>query len=305
MNSDNLCTDHQLFVGHGDGERIIGVGSEKIRGGGYIQGPVLMGDDAAFNYVEATVMIAPIRNIDLPDIPVSPTESFYRKQAGKAFVDTSPPFIVDPVTQEIIPIGDKRYIPGILPAEIPETEGGGIYCEPLENLALVVKGGAKVVEDFHVAGNIFSYGEVMSQCGAHVLSAKKNFDIPHPTKDGWRLRHTCLEGPSNDVYFRGRLSNKNIINLPEYWEKLVDPASITVSITPIGAHQDIIVKRIGGNEIALQSKSGIPINCFYHVFGERTDGEKLIVEYEGTDPGDYPGNNNEYSISGYHYDTKK
>ena len=31
-------------------------------------------------------------------------------------------------------------------------------------------------------------------------SGKKNFDIPHPTKEGWRLRHVCIEGPTADVY---------------------------------------------------------------------------------------------------------
>jgi hypothetical protein len=49
----------------------------------------------------------------------------------------------------------------------------------------------------------------------------------------------------------------------------------------------------------------MPIDCFYHIFAERSDGEKLIPEYEGQSPADYPGNNNEYSVSGYHYDTKE
>ena len=55
----------------------------------------------------------------------------------------------------------------------------------------------------------------------------------------------------------------------------------------------------------LQSTGGIPIHCYYHVFAERKDGEKLIPEYEGTTPADYPGNNDQYSISGYHYDVKE
>ena len=75
------------------------------------------------------------------------------------------------------------------------------------------------------------------------LSAKKNFDIPHPTKrDGDYV--TCPEGPSNDVYFRGRISNKDKIYLPKYWEELVDPTTITVNLTPIGAHQNVIVKEL-------------------------------------------------------------
>ncbi len=62
--------------------------------------------------------------------------------------------------------------------------------------------------------------------------------------------------------------------------KLIDETTITVSLTSIGAHQDIIVKRIGDNKVYLQSKSGIPINCFYHIFATRRDVEILITEVD-------------------------
>lgn len=108
----------------------------------------------------------------------------------------------------------------------------------------------------------------------------KNFVIDHPTKKGKKLVHTCLEGPENGVYVRGRLLNSTEIELPEYWTNLVDETSITVSITPIGAHQDIIVKRIWENKVYLQAKPGVPINCYYHVFGTRKDVPELITEVD-------------------------
>jgi hypothetical protein len=114
-----------------------------------------------------------------------------------------------------------------------------------------------------------------------VLQASiKNFVIPHPTKEGKQLVHTCLEGPENGVYVRGRLLNKTEIELPEYWTGLVDETTITVSLTSIGAHQDIIVKRIGDNKIYLQAKPGIPVNCYYHIFGTRKDVPRLVTEIE-------------------------
>lgn len=113
-----------------------------------------------------------------------------------------------------------------------------------------------------------------------LLAKKKNFLIDHPTKKGKKLVHSCLEGPENGVYIRGKIVNNNIIDLPEYWTKLVDDQSITVSLTPIGAHQDIIVKGIVDNKVFLQSKSGIPINCFYHIFGTRQDLPNLITEID-------------------------
>jgi len=111
-----------------------------------------------------------------------------------------------------------------------------------------------------------------------LLASVKNFEINHPTQEGMKLIHTCLEGPENGVYVRGRLVNRTEIELPDYWEGLVHDDSITVSITPIGAHQDIIVKRIGDNKVYLQAKPGVPINCYFHVFGERKDIPTLIPE---------------------------
>lgn len=179
--------------------------------------------------------------------------------------------------------------------------------------SLVVAGDACVFNNLtvnkqvEVGSHLLAQGEVVSriQGAQHILSLKKNFDIPHPTKDGWRLRHTCPEGPSNDVYIRGRVKNKTVIHLPEYWKELVDHSTITVSLTPIGAHQDVIVKGIAENKVHLQASGGMPIDCFYHIFGERKDGESLIPEYPGLTPDDYPGDNKQYSVVGWDYDTRK
>jgi len=129
------------------------------------------------------------------------------------------------------------------------------------------------------------------------INSKKGFDIPHPSKEGWRLRHICPEGPSSDVYFRGKVKNKNYIELSPYWKEFVDPESITVFLTEIGSYQDVIVKKIDEDKIYLQSRSDIPINCHYMIFGERLDGEKLIPEYMGLTSDDYPGDNIEYNIN--------
>jgi hypothetical protein len=128
--------------------------------------------------------------------------------------------------------------------------------------------------------------------------AKKPFDIPHPTKEGWRLRHVCIEGPTADVYVRGRLNNSNVIELPEYWRKLVDPETITVNITPIGTHQELYVDKIEwGTKILIKNNCGSGVNCYYTVYGERADTDKNIPEYEGT-YNDYPGDNGQYTSSG-------
>jgi len=150
-------------------------------------------------------------------------------------------------------------------------------------------------------GNINISGSVTaSQVTASgiTLTTRKPFDIPHPTKEGYRLRHVCLEGPESGVYFRGRLTDSNTIQLPEYWKGLVDAETITVSLTQIGSSQDLIVDSIQwGSQIKIRSGSASKIDCYYLVHAERKDGEKLIVEYEGTSINDYPGDNAIYSIN--------
>ena len=175
-----------------------------------------------------------------------------------------------------------------------------IYC--IGNSA--VKGNFFASSDILARRNITAQGEVKSQCGRHILSAKKNFDIPHPTKEGWRLTHTCVEGPEASVYIRGRVKNNTEISLPEYWKNLVDINTITVNLTPIGSHQDVIIKRWDDKKVYLQAKGGMPIDCFYYIMAERKDTEKLIPEYPGSIE-DYPGDNSQRSIAGYTYDTKE
>ena len=174
--------------------------------------------------------------------------------------------------------------------------------------ALKVKGGVVVDPekgDIHDSNLKNVTGQSCSFSGSTInVQSWKGFDIKHPNKEGHRLRHICLEGPEAGVYYRGRLKNEKMIRLPSYWKGLVNVDTITVQLQPVGAHQNIIVKRWDDEFIYLQGQGGMPINCFYHVYGERIDGEKLIIEYEGDTPDKYPGDQSQYSISGYHYDRR-
>ena len=148
----------------------------------------------------------------------------------------------------------------------------------------------------NITGPITSATEVTAS--GITLTSRKPFDIPHPTKKGYRLRHVCLEGPESGVYYRGRLTGKNVIELPEYWRGLVDAETITVTLTQIKTSQDLIIDGIEwGTRVKVRSGNGTDIDCFYLVHAERKDGEKLIVEYEGQSSDDYPGDNSIYSIN--------
>ncbi len=287
---DTLHISHQLTTGIGYPE-CLGFDRKIIRGSVYLDGPTIIGDENAFKTVEASLMIGPCNNTDSP----IPTTSCFEEKLGICRKS-----IVGPYS---LVVKSGPHVTRNVACSADGAGPGDVTTTPSDQSALFV-GDVDIVGFAKVKADIDAEGQVYSNCRRHRLSAKKNFDIPHPSKEGWRLTHACVEGPEAAVYVRGRVKNQTEIHLPEYWTKLVNPDTITVSLTPIGSHQDVIIKRIGDNKIYLQSKGGMPIDCFYHVFGERIDTEKLIPEYQGTIE-DYPGDNTQRSIAGYDYDTKE
>ena len=251
--------------------KVLGTGAEKIKWSSYIQGSLQVGavdDFGSGDYPgTATVMIG---RTDTKKTPRS------LNTRGNVHIegDSGTPWAVNVKgNQEILGNGQT---------------GNALY----------VTGGGSV-DSLYVDGDVFVSGKV--DCGnkgklasrfAAADASPKPFDIKHPTKgDGHRLRYACIEGPEVGVYCRGRVRNEKIIKLPYYWKDLVDVESISVQLQPIGVHQDVIVKRWDAETIHLQAQGGLPVNCFYHVYGERKDVNPLITEYEGDSWKDYPDPN--------------
>ena len=171
--------------------------------------------------------------------------------------------------------------------------------------ALKISGGQ--LNKLYVDGDAFFSGAV--DCGNKgklaerfgVADSKpKPFDLEHPTKgEGHRLRYACIEGPEVGVYYRGRLKESNVIELPYYWKDLVHADSITVQLQPIGTNQNLVIQEFNNEFIVIAEDSTntdlitdlSTIDCFYHVYGERKDINPLIVEYEGNSWKDYPDPN--------------
>ena len=276
MHFSDVEVGKQLIVGNGTYYDALGLGGKAIRGSAYIEGPFLVGDAKSFGEVVATTMIAR----DVNEESNNPSRSLH-------------------VRGDIKTEGDGANAAHVLISGTSNAD------------ALVVEGNQTInsgdLHDSHLRANTFAglVGTGGAFSGSSInVQGWKGFDIVHPSKKGHRLRHICLEGPEGGVYIRGKVKNNKEILLPDYWKDLVDINSITVQLQPISAHQDIIVKRWDAEKVELQSKPGIPIHCFYHIFAERIDGEQLVVEYKGETPDEYPGNNSQYSIAGYHYDTR-
>jgi hypothetical protein len=68
------------------------------------------------------------------------------------------------------------------------------------------------------------------------------------------------------------------ITLPDHWTGLVHEDTITVNLTPIGRKQDLWVETVTDTTITVGSNN--KINCFYTVFAERKDVDKLVTEFD-------------------------
>ena len=125
-----------------------------------------------------------------------------------------------------------------------------------------------------VGGNVY--------VGGTLVATAKSFLIDHPSKAGHKLQYGSLEGPENGVYVRGRLTNSSVIELPDYWKDLIDESTMTVDLTPIGKHQKLYVETVTAKTIVVGNDNMInkSVNCFYVVWAERKDIDKLKVEYK-------------------------
>jgi hypothetical protein len=112
-------------------------------------------------------------------------------------------------------------------------------------------------------------------------ATEKHFVVQDPTNPKKRLVHSSLEGPENAVYFRG-ISNKKVIELPEYWRWLVNSDTITVHLTPVKKYQKLYFSKYEDNKIYINNSlvdklKFNKLNYHYIIYAERKDVNKLKV----------------------------
>lgn len=111
-----------------------------------------------------------------------------------------------------------------------------------------------------------------------VEATVKYFRIPHPSKKGYALVHAAIEGPENAVYLRGKTKDL-IIELPEYFQALVDVTTITVHLTPIGGWYPLFVREIKNYAVIVGMAEYHPnVEFSYLIQGTRTDIAPLVIE---------------------------
>jgi hypothetical protein len=308
---------------------VYGFGPTAVPGTGFFNGGVLIGSPLSYpvpNVPEASLMVGRPNPVTNPLASVAPSILKVTSRAT-AVPGTQAGTPVDVVLGDPTgPVGITCFC-GIQPFTVQSSSINLItllydLVSPFRNevgvsqdIGAKVFGGAKVELGFDAnLAAAFNAAPVLGEApytlpdlatpvttlnGTFALAAsKKGFDIPHPTKEKHRLRYICLEGPGAEVYFRGKLENTNVIEVPDYWKGLVDAETITVNLTPIGCYQELFVEKIEwGSRIVIKNNAGGAIKCHYTVYGERKDVEKNIPEYEGLTSGDYPGDNSEYRLN--------
>ena len=273
---DDIRAGGQIRVGSAAICPPIKEGDHKINGSMHAEGPVVFGDPGAEAKNRATLIVNRTDNDD-EDCENADRSVWVN---GNMFLngDDGTPYALNQVGNTIINGNDQT----------PYT----LNIESKAGFAININGHTWIDDEGEAVFKTGTGGAKLSARFATADALGKVFDMPHPTRGkGHRLSHACIEGPEIGVYYRGRVRNEKIIALPSYWKGLVHEDSISVQLQPIGSHQDVIVTRWDIEKIYLQSKGGMPIDCFYHIYAERKDVNPLHVEYEGDTCFDYPDPN--------------
>ena len=88
--------------------------------------------------------------------------------------------------------------------------------------------------------------------GNFSVSGTKSFRIQHPLYEDKMLVHVSLEGPTADIFYKGKskLINGEIeIELPHYFEALAEEDERIITITPIVKNSSKLFSTLGAGEI--------------------------------------------------------
>jgi|TARA_R110001606_G_scaffold143782_2_gene283111 hypothetical protein len=288
----------------------FGSGAAAVPGTGFFNGAVLVGSPLNFpipNVPSANLMVGRALPVSNPLAAVAPS-IFKVSNLGSILPPTPIDVMIGDPGKGIVGLSCNTEIINIVNATVtnivsPITNGVGIFnwtgSKTLVGVEAITGAKAQAGAEARSGGKVINGATVINgalvvngTCAINgfltfsgsIVGTTKKFDIPHPTKKNHRLSHVCLEGPEAGVYYRGRLTNKSVIELPEYWKGLVDAETITVNLTPHGSYQELFVKSIEwGARINVVNNAGGAIDCSYVVYAERKDVDKLVVEYEGTE----------------------
>jgi hypothetical protein len=138
-----------------------------------------------------------------------------------------------------------------------------------------------------VNGYQFSKGSYVE--GNQLVTGTKSFDIPHPCKPNYRLRHRCIESPEARLLYEFQLDcveGLNVADLPEYFAPL--NKDVRVYCSPY-MHFGSAWGEVAGTQLRVTSNASGKFNVL--LLGTRNDGaaqrefEEYGVEYVNSKSG--------------------
>lgn len=143
------------------------------------------------------------------------------------------------------------------------------------NNSVDVKAASGQVSDLQSWSNTSGSALAHIDINGNFYAVSKSFYIDHPSKNGLKLRHASLEGPTADVFYRGK-SKSNNFSLPEFWDNFVDKNNIDIILVPIGKHQSLYIEKIENLQVFVGGSDN-PYYTFLAI-AERIDIPKIVVE---------------------------
>ena len=170
-------------------------------------------------------------------------------------------------------LGTQSYAYSIKVNSVGRTWiNGGVPSSPQD---VIIRNGGTDACLFAGSGSITMYHNTSFQ-GNLTVSGTKNFDIPHPGKEGLRIRHRCIESDRALNMYRLKLQCAQGLNrfaLPEYFTAINDEPMVWVN--PV-RHRGNAWADVEGSELLVDaSKAGLYIVL---VTGIRSD-DKAQEEY--------------------------
>jgi hypothetical protein len=113
--------------------------------------------------------------------------------------------------------------------------------------------------------------------------------MDHPLDQDKYLVHTCLEGPEDGVYYRGRCeivnNHSGTITLPDYVDKIASGFSVQVTRIYSDSIKKCSVSNVVNNQFTVYGENGA---FFWMVYGMRNEivvePNKSDVTLKGTEP---------------------
>jgi len=210
--------------------------------------------------------------------------------ASKLHIGTYP----SSINSSTLPTTPSNYLITLTPPSTTNYYGGGIGWSEGTNVAASINtydaGSGGALGLVFSTGNNTTLSEALRidsagrvgigvtpssaelEVNGHFAATTKSFIIDNP-KTGGKLQYGVVESDQHSVFVRGK-NDTNLIELPEEWEWLVDPDSVTVQLTSIGQIQSLFVISQDNKKIKI---GGLATSGQYNytVYGERVDVDKL------------------------------